>query len=866
MDVAVISETHLNSKIDDNRISLKGYNVLRTDRNLLATNKSKGGGVAIYLNAEVTHAVPQIHVPEVLEVVWCILWPSNPNSIIVAGVYLPPDATAATRQLFVDHIVETVDCLRSSRPRSKTVILGDFNNVLNTRLLEEPLGVVNIVKEPTRGSAVLDKMFTDIELTNAPMITSALGTADHKTVIWRAPRKLPNHHNVRSVRPLRDSNIRQFGSWICAQNWEDILTSENIDDAAVLFENKLWQAYVNSFPETTYRCKRSEPPWMTHHIKTLVKQRDRAQSRHQIQRLEILRIEVRRSINTAKTRWYKKRMAKIHESDGRSWYRQVMTLTNRQPKPWNLEMTNSKSEITEADMINDFFADICTTYEPLDTSQIPAYLPANKIPFELQPWQVAERLAHLREGMAVPPGQLPIRLLKEFSVELATPLAHIYNRSIRDGYVPRVWRKATVTPVPKKTSPESPGDLRPISLTPTFCKVLEQFVIPLVMADIRPALDMYQYGNIKGSSTAHYLIRLTHSLLKELEQPGRLASMVMIDFKKGFDLVDHTILIRKMVEMGLRAEYTKWVSSFLLSRQQRVRMPNGILSQWKNITCGAPQGTLLGPIAFLIMINDAATNTEYRLKYVDDLTIYQACSTDNVEDTSTLQALVNDLSQWANQNRMVVNKDKFQIMHFYTAKKPLVLPDITFNGTSIPITNTSKLLGVKISPCLTWKEQVCYMVTRGSKALYMLHIMKRYNPPQEQLLKVYMTYIRPLLEYCASVFHAGLTASQAQQIERVQKRALKIIAGYDHTYQELLQKFEIESLTDRREKMALRLGKQMLKNPNHRKMFPPTRETISGRRTRNMKMLQPFCCSARLRKSAVPHITALLNADIHLTS
>ena len=126
-------------------------------------------------------------------------------------------------------------------------------------------------------------------------------------------------------------------------------------------------------------------------------------------------------------------------------------------------------------------------------------------------WHIASRIS-LREGMAVPPEQLPVRLLTEFSVEIAMPLTHIYNRSLQEGYVPMIWRRATITPVPKKSAPESPGDLRPISLTPTFSKVLEQFIVPLIMEDIRPAMDIYRYGNIQGASTTHYLIRLIHSI------------------------------------------------------------------------------------------------------------------------------------------------------------------------------------------------------------------------------------------------------------------------------------------------------------------------------------------------------------------
>ena len=283
--------------------------------------------------------------------------------------------------------------------------------------------------------------------------------------------------------------------------------------------------------------------------------------------------------------------------------------------------------------------------------------------------------------------------------------------------------------------------------------------------------------------------------------------MVMFDFKKGFDLVDHTILIQKMIHMGLSAKYTKWASSFLNNRQQRVKMPDGSLSEWRKITCGTPQGTLLGPIAFLAMINDAARSTENRLKYVDDLTVYQSCPVDRVNDTSTLDDLANDISEWANRNKMVINAGKCQVMHFQTAKKPLVLPDVAIDGKSIPVVTSSKLLGVKISNNFTWQEHVNDVVARSSRALYLLYVLRRFNPPHEQLLKVYVTYIRPLLEYCAPVFHAGLTANQAQQIERVQKRALKIIAGYDNTYQDLLHKFELESLVGRREKMCLNLGK-----------------------------------------------------------
>ena len=134
-----------------------------------------------------------------------------------------------------------------------------------------------------------------------------------------------------------------------------------------------------------------------------------------------------------------------------------------------------------------------------------------------------------------------------------------------------------------------------------------------------------------------------------------------------------------------------------------------------------------------------------------------------------------------------------------------------------------------------------------------------------QMVQIYTTYIRPLLEYCTPVFHAGLTARQASQIEKVQKRALKLIGGFDKSYQQLLEEMKLDTLADRREQLCLRLARQMLGSSNHRDLFPPERRLVSGKTTRSAYTLQHFCCNARLRKSSIPHMTALINADIMMS-
>lgn len=185
IDVAVIAESHLTTEVPDTRVSLPEYDVIRCDRNLHAVNKCKGGGVLIYLESCINYLKPDVKVPEELEVAWCILSPSQRDSVIVAGVYLPPDAPAARRKLLMDHLLQTVDQIRSTRPKAYTVLLGDFNSSFDAKQLSNHLNLRQIVTLPTRGAAVLDHIFTDFPTPSTPAVLSGVGTADHCGLVRR---------------------------------------------------------------------------------------------------------------------------------------------------------------------------------------------------------------------------------------------------------------------------------------------------------------------------------------------------------------------------------------------------------------------------------------------------------------------------------------------------------------------------------------------------------------------------------------------------------------------------------------------------------------------------------------------------------
>jgi hypothetical protein len=389
--------------------------------------------------------------------------------------------------------------------------------------------------------------------------------------------------------------------------------------------------------------------------------------------------------------------------------------------------------------------------------------------YTIYPEEVFNKLTHINTRKAPGPDNLPNWILKEFAHVLCDPICCIFNTSIQQGIVPTLWKSANVTPVPKiKPAQSIQDDLRPISLTPTISKILESFVGQWMLETVSSQFDSKQFGGIKGRSTLHALVDILHIWHTALDNK-KFCRVLFIDYSKAFDHVDHTVVLNKMMAMGIPKFMIKWMFSFLQQRQQRVKIGSDV-SPWLTLNGGMPQGTWLGLYIFIILINDLILNVPSH-KYVDDVTISEVLERD---EKSRMPNILKDLIEWSKENLMNINckktKEMFIGRNDYNSLSPL-----SINGQQIDRVKSFKLLGVTVTDTLNWDDNTSLICSKAGKRLHFLKLLKRSGLKTDDLLYYYTAVVRPVVEYASTVWQASITQEQSHRLDTIQRRAEKII-------------------------------------------------------------------------------------------
>ena len=374
----------------------------------------------------------------------------------------------------------------------------------------------------------------------------------------------------------------------------------------------------------------------------------------------------------------------------------------------------------------------------------------------------------------------PVKLLKLGSLQISEPLSVIFNKSIQTGTYPHKLKIAKIIPIHKDGDETDPGNYRPISLLSIFNRIFEKLMYDRLVSFINKYGLLYnsQYGFREKHNAQHAIIDITYRIQKNIDQ-GLFTCGLFIDLKKAFDTVNHNILLTKLSHFGIRGVIHDWFKSYLSNRKQTVSI-DGSISDYEVTSCGVPQGSVLGPLLFLIYINDISKSSSILSFYLfaDDTSLI--CEH---KDLKKLEVIVNNelknISEWLRTNRLSLNVKKTNFVIFRPRQKNLpFLPDICIPDNSNHVQQIEqkdfiKYLGVFIDFNLSWKEHINYIVSKISRSIGIIAKLRHFVP-YETLINIYKTLINPYIYY--GICSWGNSAkTHLERLLVLQKRVLRLI-------------------------------------------------------------------------------------------
>ena len=363
---------------------------------------------------------------------------------------------------------------------------------------------------------------------------------------------------------------------------------------------------------------------------------------------------------------------------------------------------------------------------------------------------VRKLLQNIKPHKAAGPDNIPARILREAANNLAPAMTILFQASIDQGTLPDDWKTANVAPIFKKGDRCKAANYRPVSLTCISCKLMEHVISSSMMRhlDDNGILTDTQHGFRKHRSCESQLISTIHDLAKGIED-RKQTDVVLLDFSKAFDKVPHLRLLQKLDHYGIRGDTRRWIAQFIQGRDQKVLL-NGQHSTSAPVHSGVPQGTVLGPILFLVFINDLPDCVQSPVRlFADDCVQYRMPS-----DATQMQDDLNNLQKWEDKWLMEFHPEKCLTIRI-TNKRNIIKTDYQIHGQTLQTVDSAKYLGVNIQSKLNWSPHIATTAHKADNTRAFLQRNMR-SCPRNVRSQCYTTLVRPILEYCSPVWDPHL--------------------------------------------------------------------------------------------------------------
>ena len=685
------------------------------------------------------------------------------------------------------------------------------------------------IHETTRGRGNDNPATLDVLLTNSDaaikdlIIDAPLGKSDH-SLIWATIQCDFEAKTVTKTRYLYEkadySKLRDELKIDWVKFFNEPQHSGNINKLWEGFKNKIASAMDSCIPKATIKVhvsnKKRKMNRFDRRTMSLIKRKKRLwekfmKSKDGYAYLEYCRVRNQVRAATRKARkLIEKEISKQAKNNPKKFWQYVGRKTKKRSTIPDLlieeEDEDAEPEFTQndqekADHFNKFFASVFNADQGAYGKEIPPRTEHTLQDFQVTVDSVKKKLRALKPSKSQGPDGLHPRVLKEVTEQIAWPVTAIFNISLVTGQVPDEWKTANVTAIYKNKGKKTiAGNYRPVSLTCILCKVLESLVREHVMGfmQIHKLFSNKQFGFLSSRSTTLQLLRVLDDWTRILDEGGTI-DIIYFDFMKAFDKVHHGRLLAKLKSYGIVGSTLRWIESFLSNRKQRVCI-NNTYSDWANVTSGVPQGSVLGPLLFVVFINDlpeVIDDGSVMYLFADDTKLYRQTKT--LDDTDITQCDIDNMHEWGIEWGMFYHPSKCHALKLGPRISELhdTFTPYTMGGTHLDTVPKEKDLGVTIDCDLSFVQ---HMIEKVNKANSMVGIIRRSFVclDASMFLQLYKAMVRPHLEYANQVW-SPQAKKYREMIENVQRRATKMIPGYSSLeYPDRLKKLKLPTLSYRR--------------------------------------------------------------------
>jgi hypothetical protein len=655
------------------------------------------------------------------------------------------------------------------------------------------------INEPTRyrgdEGSILDLIISNEQgLVRKVEVTAPIHHNDHCTISCEVnlPLSKPRAYK-RTMWAYKKANFDTFRQKLDEVPWDQCLESNDPNQACDTWTQMMTQVVKDNIPHKEVTVRPGENHWYNGYLRRLCRKQKRDHKMWTRNKSPTTRETYRVSRNK-----YFEEVDRLKLEHEESLSETLATESKTNPKKWwavakdtmgnktksTIPSMLSQDEVfntdqEKADLFNDYFVNVQTIPNAPEHPNLGDPPPVENIleSITVQEKDVNDVLLCLNTNKAYGPDGLSPRVLKEGRTSIVKILTKIFNLSLAKGIFPNSWKLANVTPIYKKAEEYFTENYRPISLLCTIAKVFERVVFKYLYNFFRDnfIFSIWQSGFLPGCSTVTQLIEIYDQFCKAVSQ-GKEIRVVFLDISKAFDRVWHAGLLHKLKGHGIRGTLLKWLHSYLTDRHQRVVI-NGIHSAWGKIKAGVPQGSVLGPLLFLIFINDI-THVIRRCKirlFADD-----TCLFIHVDEPEEAAAALNDdlknIQDWADKWLVTFSPPKTKEL-LITNKQPRDHPILKLNNQQIEPVDHHKHLGVHLSKDLTWKKHASEIAKKAARCVGILRRLK-FKIDRASLETLYKSFVRPILEYADSVWDVPDSNRHGLDIlENVQTEAARVVTG-----------------------------------------------------------------------------------------